>query len=278
MDLKASNKVPAARPALRRLAVLLPCFNEEAALPHLLEELNRLRLELEGAWDLAVLVVDDGSADGTAAIAGAEHGGLPLQLIRHEENRGLGAALATGIRWFLEQEDGAEGNALAVLDADGTHPPELLKEMLARLEGEAGTKSRPTMACDVVIASRYAPGGAEHGLPLTRRLYSRVASAVLSLVARVRGVRDYTCGYRLYRGAVLQKATAHYGESLITERGFVCMAELLIKLGRTGARVCEAPLELHYELKRGPSKMNVPATIKRYAVLAWRILFDPRFR
>jgi dolichol-phosphate mannosyltransferase len=158
------------------------------------------------------------------------------------------------------------------MDADGTHPPELLPRMLATLVPAEGEP------CDVVIASRYAPGGEEHGLPPLRRLYSALASGVLRVLAGIRGVRDYSCGYRLYGRAILDKAARYYGGRLVTERSFVCMAELLIKLGRRGARIAEVPLKLHYELKGGVSKMNVAATIRRYAVLAWRLLNDPGFR
>jgi len=187
----------------------------------------------------------------------------------HPKNRGLGAALATGIAWYLDQPAATDNrDVLAVMDADGTHPPELIPAMLRSLTDESDA---------VVIASRYAPDGAEYGLSPLRRLYSRLASLALRAVARLPGVRDYTCGYRLYRRAALEQARRRFGTRLITETSFVCMAELLIKLARTGVRISEVPLELHYELKGGPSKMNVPATIWRYVVLAWRMLFGVQY-
>jgi dolichol-phosphate mannosyltransferase len=256
------------------LLVLLPCYNEERALTALLGRLAAMREKLQPDWNLSVLVVDDGSSDGTAACASAGSGELVVQLVRHGANRGLGAALRTGIEHFLEWTGDNDPQAvLAVMDADGTHPPELLSSMLARLDGKGGLGD-----CDVVIASRYAPGGEEHGLPLLRWLYSRLASLALRLVARIPGVRDYTCGYRLYRAGVLRSARELWGAELVTETSFVCMAELLVKLGRGGARIDEVPLSLHYELKGGPSKMNVAATIRRYVVLAWHIVFSRSWR
>jgi dolichol-phosphate mannosyltransferase len=252
------------------LLVLLPCYNEEAALPGLLNRLSAVHLAVQPEWRLSVLVIDDGSTDKTAEIAQRQNGALPVTLVRHEQNRGLGAALRTGIERFLAHADETDKpQALVVLDADGTHPPELLPQMLTAME--------VSEQCDVVIASRYAAGGEEHGLPPLRRLYSRLTSIVFSILARVRGARDYSCGYRLYRREALERARQRYKDRLITERSFVCMAELLIKLGRTGAHVREVPLKLHYELKGGPSKMNVPATIWRYVVLAWRVLLDPHW-
>jgi dolichol-phosphate mannosyltransferase len=250
-----------------QVCVILPCLNEELALPPLLRRLAVLQAQLAPSFELQVAVVDDGCTDGTAAIAGAGVEGLLPVLLVHAQNRGLGQALQTGIGWFLNRPAAAEDDCLLVLDADGTHPPELLPQLLAALS-----------SYDVVIASRYAPGGSEHGLSTRRRLLSRLASACLRSIAPVRGARDYTCGFRLYRAAVLVEARRHFGSQLLTERGFTCMAELLIKLARCGARIGEVPLELHYELKGGPSKMHVGQTIRRYAVLSWRLLFDPRFR
>jgi dolichol-phosphate mannosyltransferase len=253
---------------MARLTVLLPCYNEELALPGLLTRLIQVRSTLTPAWDLNVLVMDDGSHDGTAAVARQDRETLPVTLVQHEINRGLGFALSTGVDWFLEHS-GDDGEVLAVMDADLTHPPELLTEMLAKL-GQNGSS--------IVIASRYAPGAEEHGLSAPRRGMSKLVSVGFSLLARVRGARDYSCAYRLYRHETLARAHEYYGDALITEHGFTCMAELLIKLGRRGATVAEVPLRLHYELKCGASKMKVAATIWRYVVLAWHVLFNPRWR
>jgi dolichol-phosphate mannosyltransferase len=250
-----------------QVCVVLPCLNEEASLPALLARYAAQRRLLPAGWKLRVCVVDDGSTDSTAAIAGRDVDGLKPELLQHPRNMGLGQALLTGITAFLDSPEAAPDDCLLVMDADGTHPPELLPALLERLAD-----------CDVVVASRYAPGGAEHGLTARRRLLSRLASLGLRCIAPVRGVRDYSCGFRLYRRSMLARAAAHFGSMLVTERGFTCMAELLIKLGRCGARCGEVPLELHYELKGGPSKMNVSRTIARYAVLSWRLLFDRRFR
>jgi dolichol-phosphate mannosyltransferase len=255
---------------MRRVVVLLPCLNEAEALPPLLAALAALRAELLPATAVEALVVDDGSTDATADIARtareADPAGLPVHLVQHPRNLGLGAALLTGVQWFAAHC--AAGDGLAAMDADGTHPPGLLRQMLAAHDAGA----------EVVIASRYAPGGSEHGLSARRKLYSHGASWLLGLAARVPGVRDYSCGYRLYAHAVLARGLERYGAGLVSERSFVCMAELLCKLGAVRARIAEVPLELHYELKAGASKMNVPVTIRRYVALVGRLLFTREFR
>jgi dolichol-phosphate mannosyltransferase len=252
------------------LTTLLPCLNEEQALPGLLGHFDALSKDIPAGWSIRLLVVDDGSTDKTASIAQSWHGPVEVALLQNGQNLGLGAALREGIVWFLAHP-GSEADVLAVMDADGTHPPELLPGMMQRMY-------EPGRELDVAIASRYTKGGEEHGLPALRRLYSRMASVTLGALARVHGARDYTCGYRLYRRSILLKARARYGDALVTERSFVCMAELLIKLARCGARVGEVPLKLHYELKGGVSKMRVAATIRRYVLLGWRLLFDPHYR
>jgi dolichol-phosphate mannosyltransferase len=239
----------------------LPAYNEERSLPALLERHVALDAALRGRGEsLRVLVVDDGSKDGTAAAADAFRDRLALEVIPHGVNRGLGAALRTGLMGALARA--GEDDVIGTMDADDTHDPALFVPMWDRLEAERA---------DVVIASRYAPGGREVGLTPLRRVLSRGASSLLSLAVPVRGARDYTCGYRLYRASTLRRAAAAWGERLIEETGFTCMAELLLKLGRGGAVVAESPLVLRYDRKEGASKMKMTRTIARYFALAQRI-------
>jgi dolichol-phosphate mannosyltransferase len=250
---------------LKTLWTALPAYNEERSLPPLLGRFLTLEavLAARGAR-LRILVVDDGSSDGTADAARAFQGRLALEVIPHGANRGLGAALRTGILATLERAGDAD--LIGTMDADDTHDPALFCPMWDRLEAERA---------DIVIASRYAPGGGEIGLTRPRRVLSRGASLLLSLVTPVRGARDYTCGFRLYRAEALRRAAAVWGDRLIEEAGFTCMAELLLKLGRGGAVVTESPLVLRYDRKEGASKMKLARTIARYFALARRIRARP---
>ena len=86
-------------------------------------------------------------------------------------------------------------------------------------------------------------------------------------------MRDYTCGFRGYRVGLLQRARAHYGARLIQEKGFASMVELLLKLNRLDAVMCEIPLDLRHDLKQSTSKMDVGATSLRLLrkMVAWRV-------
>jgi dolichol-phosphate mannosyltransferase len=250
---------------LTALWLVLPAFDEERALPPLLERCRgAARLLAAGGTALHVLVVDDGSRDGTAAAARAAAGSLALEVLEHSRNRGLGAALRTGLEAALARA--ADTDGIAVMDADDTHDPGLLPALRERLEAEGA---------DVAIASRYAPGARETGMPAARRLLSRGASALLALTLRVAGARDYSCGYRLYRAATLRRAAGAWGGRLIEESEFTCTAEVLVKLGRGGARVTEVPLVLRYDRKGGPSKMRVGRTVRRYFAMVARLRRSP---
>jgi dolichol-phosphate mannosyltransferase len=230
--------------------VMLPAYNEEKCLPLLLDNFYRVFQEISMPYK--VVVVDDGSVDHTASIAKQYALRMPLELIKHGVNKGLGAAMRTGLSHVAETSRPTD--VIVTMDADNTHNPEVLLEMLKKVEQGA----------DVVIASRYQTGGDEVGLEVHRKMLSRGASLLLGLFFRVEGASDYTCGYRMYRCSVIKNALKRYGKALITENGFVCMAEILVKVAYLPATIAEVPLILRYDLKEGVSKMKKIKTIIQY--------------
>ncbi len=239
------------------IVIVLPAYNEEQSLPRLLERIAACGVANPDE-PYQVIVVNDGSHDATPTVALSFAGRLALRLINHDGNKGLGEAIKTGLT--AAAQAAADDDAIVTMDADNTHDPALIPLLRAEL----------TRGHDLVIASRYQLGGKEIGLSLPRHVFSRGASLLLRLFFPIRGARDYTCGYRAYRGALLHRALQVYGARLVEEQGFTCMAELLIKLARLNARVAEVPLVLRYDLKQGTSKMNVRRTIARYLVLIAR--------
>ena len=195
-----------------RVLVIVPAHDEEESLPATLAE---LAAEAPG---LDVLVVDDGSRDGTSAAARAA--GVPV--VRHPINLGVGGALQTGFRWAVSR-----GYDVGVqLDADGQHDPRTLAALLAPvLEGRA----------DVSIGSRYV-ARSEYRAPLVRRFGMLLFSGVVRL-ALGRRIADTTSGFRAYARNVMNVCQHDFPKDFPD-------APLLIQLGRRGFRLEEVPVTM----------------------------------
>jgi dolichol-phosphate mannosyltransferase len=228
------------------IRVVLPAYNEADNLSALLEGLREAFGDLGIAYE--VIVVDDGSRDQTADIAIAAQAKMPLALVRHPVNQGLGATLRDGLITALTRSGARD--VIVTMDADNTHVPGLIGWMLALID--AGH--------DVVIASRYRPGARVLGVPWLRRVMSRGAAWLMRLVFPISGVRDYTSGYRAYRVEPLRRAVLLYGDGFIDQAGFQCMADVLFKLSRLELIFGEVPMLLRYDRKGGESKMRVAST------------------
>lgn len=236
-----------------KVLVVLPAYNEAESLPSLFARF-RDNAPLVGSHE--ILVVDDGSADGTESVARQASEDLAVRVVRHSCNKGLGAALLTGLRAAMYDAD-----IVVTMDADDSHNPATIPLMINRLnEG-----------FDIVIASRFQEGGQEVGVAPYRKLLSHSASTILSLAVGVEGARDYSCGFRAYRSIFLRRLIREVGEeNLVLETGFACMVELLLKASAHGARITEVPLVLRYDRKQSSSKIRIVRTILRYAVVLTR--------
>jgi dolichol-phosphate mannosyltransferase len=241
----------------------LPAFNEAPNIDPLFARIAMVRARLMP--NLSVLLYDDGSRDGTADRARAWHGrdGLRVRVIGEAQNRGLGTALYRLLEDFAGPAAGGQSaaGALALMDCDDTMDPLQLPRMWRLLCDHQR---------DIVIASRYRSGATISGVPPHRIALSQAAAFLFKGLHPIPGVRDYSCGYRLYRRALLQRAVAAWGRELVAQRGFASMVEVLLKLGRLGARCTEVPLRLRYEQKRGASKMAVSDNATRLLRMAWR--------
>lgn len=235
-----------------RIVLAMPAYNEEQALPALLEATAR---DLAG-WDYQVVVVDDGSTDRTAAVVREHAATMPVELVAHPRNLGL----AAGIRTCLTESArrAGEDGWVVTMDADNTHPPALIRTM--PLDG----------AFDFCVASRYAAGARIEGVGPFRRALSRVASGFLHTLFPVPGVLDYSSGYRAYRGSLLARAIARYGDALIESQGFAVQVEVLLKLVPLGLRGTEIPIDLQYGNKPTPSKARMMHTVRDLLGVMWR--------
>lgn len=237
--------------------VVLPCYNEGSNIPNLIKEWKILEYRLSQiGFDLEIVVVNDGSNQETYDIVNRMCERYDnVKVLHHSENKGLGAAINTGINYTVSEK---QGGYLCIMDGDRTHPPEFIFSMVDKL------KSRNQ---DCVIASRYRKGSKIEGLSAYRKVLSLGARMLYTMRFGITGcdgfVRDYTCGYRLYRMDMLSSLVEKYDHEMITETGFACMVELLVKIKKAGYRICEVPFVLKYHLKDGESKMRIFRTVGR---------------
>lgn len=248
---------------MNEITVVLPAYNEEDNIRTMVERWQCLYDKLidEHNLELQIVVVNDGSKDGTRQLAEqleAEHNNF--RLINHARNKGLGAAVKTGIEYFAKQCP--DSSCLCLMDCDNTQDPSYIVDML---------ETRKKTGADVVIASRYQNGAEVKGVSTARLLMSDGAKRVFSLALGIPGVKDYTCGYRLYGRNIILNALERFGSRLVEEQGFTCMVELLYKLHCCGAVITEIPFKLRYDYKKGSSKMAVLKTAARSFRLALRL-------
>jgi dolichol-phosphate mannosyltransferase len=234
---------------VNEVAIILPAYNEEQDLPKLLENIRTTMVGMPFGYH--VVVVDDGSKDRTADIAREYAASMPVKLVQHVVNKGLGEGLQTGLRegWLI-------GEVVVVMDADNSHDPVYIQDMVKIIrEGDA----------DVVIASRFQRGSIVQGVPFYRQVLSWGCFLMMKTLMPYRNVRDYSTGFRAYRSLTIGRLIQESGEGpLIKESSFACMLELLLRLRWFGARASEIPYTLRYDLKVGVSKLRVWRTIHRY--------------
>lgn len=234
--------------------ILLPAYNEQRDLPRLLEKMEKA---LAGV-DYRLVVVNDGSTDNTSEILERYAGNLKLDIVGHPINRGLGETERDGfefIAWKAQPDD-----FVVRIEGDDTHEPKYLFDLIEKLKE----------GYDVVNTSRFQPGGGQLGVDGYRTFISRSANIFMRLMFRIRGVSDYSCGYRAYRARVIKDALDIYGNNFIQMRGmgFTSTLEIIVKLNILGCRFAEVPFVLRYDQKKGSSKMVGSLTMLGYFIMA----------
>jgi dolichol-phosphate mannosyltransferase len=233
-----------------RALVIIPTYNEAGNVVRVIERVR------SAVPDAEVLIVDDGSPDGTADLAeaaGREMGSV--HVLRRAGKAGLGSAYRAGFRWGLER--GAP--ILVEMDADLQHDPGALPGLLAPIEADAA---------DLVIGSRYVPGGSIPNWRWHRRLLSRWGNRYAGTVLGL-GVRDATAGFRAYRHDLLRSLDL----DRITADGYGFQIEMAYQSVRHGGRVVEVPISFG-ERSVGDSKMSGNVIVEALRLVTWWAIRD----
>jgi dolichol-phosphate mannosyltransferase len=224
--------------------VIVPTYNERENLPVLAAALMQQP-------DVSLLIVDDDSPDGTGGVAdalAAEFSGR-IEVMHRTTNRGLGRSYVDGIRSVLDRPV----DVICQMDADLSHDPRQLPDLIAA-----------TARADVVIGSRYVPGGAVVNWPRRRRLLSRFANAYIRTVTRL-NARDCTSGYRCWRREALAAVPIERFES----DGYAFLVEMLFAAAAVPLRIAEVPITF-VERRRGESKLT-RAVLLESVLMPWRL-------
>lgn len=244
MTIEPDQPVPA--PAV---LVVIPTYDER-------ENLEPIVARVQASVPEAhILIVDDGSPDGTGAIADRLSAASPqIHVLHRTAKAGLGAAYIAGFGWALAQ-DQPRFDLLIEMDADGSHAPEHLPELIAA-----------SAAADVVVGSRWVRGGQVVNWPRRREALSRTANLYTRLALGI-GVRDSTAGFRAYRREVLEAIPL----ASVDSQGYCFQVDMTWRAAQEGFVIVEVPITF-VERQYGESKMS--GSIVREALLkvtAWGV-------
>lgn len=227
-----------------KAVVVIPTFNEKENISRLLRLLERVLKKIKG-WDFKILVVDDNSPDGTAEVVEqiAKKNKDVRLLLRHKKT-GLGAAYLAGMKKAFEE---LGSDIVIVMDADLSHKPEYLPELLKKILGGA----------DFVVGSRRIPGGTiPREWPVYRKFLSIGGNALVTIFLGSRALTDWTSGYRAIKKGVYKKVRQMIVEDKAEFRGYTFNISFAYHATKEGFKVAEIPIKFP-DRKRGESKLGL---------------------
>lgn len=226
-----------------RLLVNVATYNERENILRLIEEIHSF------VPDAHVLVVDDNSPDGTGQAVDELSAADPrVQVLHRPGKMGLGTAIVAAMRYAMANDY----DLLLNMDADFSHPPRYIPDLLAGMADH-----------DVMIGSRYVPGGGTVNWPLSRRLMSRGVNAVVRLLFRMQ-VRDASGGFRCYRVSKLRQTRL----DRLRSRGYSFQQEVLYRCHLAGCRLGETPI-IFDNRKFGKSKVSLKESVRSLATIVY---------
>ena len=235
-----SMTTPAGSP---RLLITLATYNERDNVAPLIAEIRKYAPAAD------ILVIDDNSPDGTGTLVDQLRAADPTIHVLHRPGKlGLGTATLDAMRFAIDRGYDLMQN----MDADFSHPPRFLPAILKGMDTH-----------DVMIGSRYAPGGGTENWPLVRLVISRVVNSLVRFFFRM-PVRDASGAFRCYRVAVLKNARLERTQS----RGYSFQQEVLFRCHLVGARLGESPI-IFENRRAGKSKVNLKEAVRSIVTILW---------
>jgi dolichol-phosphate mannosyltransferase len=241
----------------QNLYIIVPVFNEMDNLWRLLKSFESILGTLLSPYVVEIILVDDGSTDGTQQKVSQLSNSLNLTLLTHETNHGPGKAFGTAFRYLAGKV--LDDDWVVTMEGDNTSRIEILHQMFARQkEGH-----------DIILASPYMYGGGIINTVPFRVFLSNMANVFVKELLGISGILTVSSFYRLYRGSVIRDLQKQYGPAIIELAGFECMVEMLLKMMYLKMSISEVPLLLDTSLRVGKSKMKIFRTVLGY-IKVWR--------
>lgn len=237
--------------------ILIPFYNEEENIPDLFQELKNI---LPGEEKFFVFS-DDGSADDSINKLKTQFKDYPYIVLGNGINRGPGAAFNTGFEWILNNHK-SEKDIVVTMEADCTSDIRILHKMVAINR----------LGFDLVLASVYAQGGGFDKTTFFRKLVSSSANLLYRFLFNIH-ILTLSSFYRVYSISILKKMKEK-NSVLITETGFICMLEILIKAVNSKASIIEVPMVLASKKRKGASKLKVLKTTRQYLLFLFKKKFN----
>ena len=221
--------------------LILPSFNEEKNLIKIFKKINKLSI----AKRFIVVVVDDCSTDNTKSIKKYQNK-FKLIYKKHRYNRGLSITMETGFK-IIEKKIKSK-DFIVTMDGDNTHPVKIIPHMIERMRKDKS---------DIIIASRFTKNSKVNGLSGPRRILSVLAKYIFSYLFPYKGLREYTCNFRIYKSYLVRKLLMN--KKFFKNEDFNIAVKILLHLIHNikGIKISEFPLVLNYHYKIGSSKMRV---------------------
>lgn len=248
---------------MTKFYVLFPAYNEHLVIEKVIRETHKL-FEERGFLPLEIVVVDDGSRDNTAEIVKALQPNYPITFLQHEKNRGLGAALKTGLVNIIKRADDAD--IILTSESDGCQDLFKLVQLAEQIVNGA----------ELAVATPLIGDGFKK-VPFYRRFLSRGANTLYGILFPIKNLNDYTNLNRAFRTKILKNALREYGEEgFVNRTGFEAVPDIVLKLRNQKPKVKEVPVVIDFGKAERHSSMPVLKTILNSLQLCWDHLFKAK--